>query len=435
MKVNKTSKVLLSIILGFLFFIALKIHNSPIYIVVGLLIISFLFTNLFKTPEFLLVLCLSAFIPLFYTFGYLKIENLNFAILTSLSIIALFLSIYQNKGVANLSNNILLSVSSVFIIFFVGILNGNLVLNLKMLIQFFVYGFLPILIASISLKSTNQIYLLLERIIYFNFVFLISFILLYIFSTYSIFKWKIESSIGLSFFCLFNIIIILLYRPRSLFMLFSLFLSIILIIILFQRSFIFALLMLSFWIIINRGNLNNKLKILLLTCLLIFVIAPIIIPKARLIKIEQTKSFTKHEKLSSLKINENLESISIRLYLWDTAIKHTINNSIFLGNGFGRFEELTGFEYPHNLLIDIFFCTGLLGLLMFFIFCTSFLILITDNKIFRKSYEFIILTGSIGAVFTVLMFSGGFNKSSFYLFIFLIGFSLIYKRLYIKNLL
>ena len=116
--------------------------------------------------------------------------------------------------------------------------------------------------------------------------------------------------------------------------------------------------MLSFWMSLNRGNLNKKLKILLLTCSLVFIVVPIIIPKARLKKLEQAESFTKHKKLSDLKDNESLGSIAIRLYLWDTAIKYTIDNSIIFGNGFGKFEELTGFEYPHNLLIDIFFCTG-----------------------------------------------------------------------------
>jgi hypothetical protein len=68
----------------------------------------------------------------------------------------------------------------------------------------------------------------------------------------------------------------------------------------------------------------------------------------------------------------SMDSIGIRLSLWSTAIETTVKNHLFFGSGFNTFQDVIGvheykdslraYRHPHNLLVDLFFSTGMAGL-------------------------------------------------------------------------
>jgi len=434
MKATISHKSLIVYTLSILLFGVFYIHQKQLYLASGFLFLLFFSIWLLYKPEIVLYLYLSSFLPLLYTFGYLGIDNLNFLIISVIASVSLLLSIYKYKKPPHISKNNFLCIALIFGIISFGLLNDSLGESFLISIRFIVYTILPLIITSFIIKK-DQLIQLIDKAIIFNSIITISIILLYIFNSYAIFKWKIESTIGLSFFCLISISLIVLRKARSFYHRLVLVLSIGLIVILFQRAFILSVGLMIIWMIISRGSLNNKLKTLIIIGIASLLAVPLIIPDARLEKIRQTEVLTKNIKnLDDLKNKEELGSIGDRLYLWDFSIKYTLKNSPWVGNGFGEFKNVSIFEYPHNLVIDIFFCTGILGTFVFFLFVVIVIYLLSENKIFRKSYEYSALIGILGSFLTVLLFSGGFNKSSFYLFIYLIGFSLHFKKLHVNYL-
>lgn len=68
----------------------------------------------------------------------------------------------------------------------------------------------------------------------------------------------------------------------------------------------------------------------------------------------------------------SMDTIGIRLSLWSTAIATTVKSHLFFGSGFNTFQDIIGvheykgslraYRHPHNILVDLFFSTGVAGL-------------------------------------------------------------------------
>ena len=131
-------------------------------------------------------------------------------------------------------------------------------------------------------------------------------------------------------------------------------------------------------------------------------------------KLEKTMSFV--EKLSQnkdilrAKENEDLGTIGYRIVKIVAAFGK-IKEKPYFGNGLGTFSNLAEYKYPHNIIVEFLYSTGLAGLFIF-LFCAA--------KIFFKAHSsikkignakfknmFLVANSFVVLCFVILQFSGG----------------------------
>jgi O-antigen ligase len=98
-------------------------------------------------------------------------------------------------------------------------------------------------------------------------------------------------------------------------------------------------------------------------------------------------------------------SMPVRLETWSTLIQITANEHVWLGHGINNTKELlvdTGLPVliAHNLIVDVFVSTGIIGTMMFVALCFGLLrILIhvnhTDNTAIQTGLSGLVMFGII----------------------------------------
>ena len=84
-------------------------------------------------------------------------------------------------------------------------------------------------------------------------------------------------------------------------------------------------------------------------------------------------------------------NFSERLYFWQLTIPCIINNPF--GNGLGNFNDLIGFDYPHNLFIHLAFSVGVIFSIIFTFIIIFFILLPFFES--KKLNSFYLLFSSI----------------------------------------
>ena len=226
------------------------------------------------------------------------------------------------------------------------------------------------------------------------------------------FLYGLENPIGMSYFIITNMLLLLFVVPPSnkIFKIFVIILSVLITLLLGQRSFLVGMIFLG---AIYFFKLYSSLKIKFgVLCGVVIVVSAFALYYEGIdnYKLNYFSTFlsdpmyylNKVQYVSFEAAHEQLGTIGSRFYMWYLAV--TSANPL-IGNGLGDFYTLTGdiAKYPHNIFVEFYFLFGIGGLfasILFFYKSLKYAI-----RTLSKVHIFRFVNSDIIIMFPILMFS------------------------------
>ena len=207
-------------------------------------------------------------------------------------------------------------------------------------------------------------------------------------------------------------------EKRKIFIYATIILAFIYVMITFQRSFILAIAGALSYFVVSKYKIGLKMVAVVVVVAAVFTVAlsniSMFLNEHQISKLEKTMSLV--EKLSQnkdilrAKENEDLGTIGYRIVKIVAAFGK-IKEKPYFGNGLGTFSNLAEYKYPHNIIVEILYSTGLVGLCVF-LFCAMRVFFKSHSAIKKvkdeKLKNSLMITNSfIVLCFVILQFSGG----------------------------
>ena len=433
--VSDEVKLLISLVFSAIFGVTLIGGNVALYAVTSLIAVFFLVVIVILKPYLFLAVFFAVSYPVSQTVGKLEVNNLGILFLLMLSLLA-FLFIFQRKNFAVDKRRIAVFSSFYVIVAVVvfGVVSGFLHSgndSLEILVKFFVFGVIPASFLIVMPLNKENMLSLLELSYYLNFIIFVGFSFAYWFfkllnpSGFDGFFYGFDNPIGTSLFLMQFVLVSLLFsifrqisQKRRIFIYATVALAFLYVMITFQRSFILAIAGASGYFVVSKYKIGLKMVAVALVAAAVFAVAlsnlSMFLNVHQISKLEKTMSFV--EKLSQnkdilrAKENEDLGTIGYRIVKIVAAFGK-IKEKPYFGNGLGTFSNLAEYKYPHNIIVEFLYSTGLAGLFIF-LFCAA--------KIFFKAHSsikkignakfknmFLVANSFVVLCFVILQFSGG----------------------------
>ena len=433
--VSDEVKLLISLVFSAIFGVTLIGGNVALYAVTSLIAVFFLVVVVILKPYLFLAVFFAVSYPVSQTVGKLEVNNLGILFLLMLSLLA-FLFIFQRKNFAVDKRRIAVFSSFYAIVAVVvfGVVSGFLHSgndSLEILVKFFVFGVIPASFLIVMPLNKENMLSLLELSYYLNFIIFVGFSFAYWFfkllnpSGFDGFFYGFDNPIGTSLFLMQFVLVSLLFsifrqisQKRRIFIYATVALAFLYVMITFQRSFILAIAGASGYFVVSKYKIGLKMVAVALVAAAVFAVAlsnlSMFLNVHQISKLEKTMSFV--EKLSQnkdilrAKENEDLGTIGYRIVKIVAAFGK-IKEKPYFGNGLGTFSNLAEYKYPHNIIVEFLYSTGLAGLFIF-LFCAA--------KIFFKAHSsikkignakfknmFLVANSFVVLCFVILQFSGG----------------------------
>ena len=433
--VSDEVKLLISLVFSAIFGVTLIGGNVALYAVTSLIAVFFLVVVVILKPYLFLAVFFAVSYPVSQTVGKLEVNNLGILFLLMLSLLA-FLFIFQRKNFAVDKRRIAVFSSFYVIVAVVvfGVVSGFLHSgndSLEILVKFFVFGVIPASFLVVMPLNKENMLSLLELSYYLNFIIFVGFSFAYWFfrllnpSGFDGFFYGFDNPIGTSLFLMQFVLVSLLFsifreisQKRRIFIYATVVLAFLYVMITFQRSFILAIAGASGYFVVSKYKIGLKMVAVALVAAAVFAVAlsniSMLLNEHQISKLEKTMSFV--EKLSQnkdilrAKENEDLGTIGYRIVKIVAAFGK-IKEKPYFGNGLGTFSNLAEYKYPHNIIVEFLYSTGLAGLCIF-LFCAA--------KIFFKAHSsikkignakfknmFLVANSFVVLCFVILQFSGG----------------------------
>ena len=397
-------------------FLSFILDHPIVYLFLGLVMLGVYLYKITKAPANVLSLSLLAGHPFSYTLANTNIPLLSASTIIVLNIFALV--IYFMRG-----GHLKLSTSKVYVLvglFFLFVLlvikwvqaDYSLV-GFEMLYYFIGFGLLSNIIILFVIKDLRDIIgnFKITLIIFASYILAIFYIFIYK-SDPKNFLYGLENPIGMSYFIITNMLLLLFVVPPSnkIFKIFVIILSVLITLLLGQRSFLVGMIFLG---AIYFFKLYSSLKIKFgVLCGVVIVVSAFALYYEGIdnYKLNYFSTFlsdpmyylNKVQYVSFEAAHEQLGTIGSRFYMWYLAV--TSANPL-IGNGLGDFYTLTGdiAKYPHNIFVEFYFLFGIGGLfasILFFYKSLKYAI-----RTLSKVHIFRFVNSDIIIMFPILMFS------------------------------
>lgn len=429
---KKIIEIALIITFAIITYLSIVINAKILFVLLGVLVFLFLLTKIITTPASILSLLFLINHPISLTLGQTGIPFLGASAVLLINLIAI--GIWFSKNIsARLCQKDIQS--------FVWLLLFGFLLIVKWMLSSFshdgfqqVYNFwgfciIPYMVLLYVLKRKEDYDLSISLAQKFFIAYLIAFLLLYLLKPdfHEIIN-EVDNPISLSFLFLSNGLIALfsdVYKNR-LIKYVVLLLTLFMMIVIGQRSYLFAcflFLVLMFF----KSNLNCKKKFLiLLVSILGACVAISYLPEDMGYKFNYLISFIKDIDyyLSMIptygsELHEQIGTIGTRLYLWYEALTSA---NFWTGNSLGSFVSLTGYNYPHNIILEFYYSFGFFGCCIFLIYIVNVFKCVLSKQIIYSQigYTSVILF----VLFVVLQFSSSISG----MFVFFILYYFVQRR-------
>ena len=375
-------------------FLSFILDNPIVYLFLGLVMLGVYLYKITKAPANVLSLSLLAGHPFSYTLANTNIPLLSASTIIVLNIFALV--IYFMRG-----GHLKLSTSKVYVLvglFFLFVLlvikwvqaDYSLV-GFEMLYYFIGFGLLSNIIILFVIKDLRDIIgnFKITLIIFASYILAIFYIFIYK-SDPKNFLYGLENPIGMSYFIITNMLLLLFVVPPSN-KIFKIFVIILSVLIKLYSAFKIkfgvlcgVVIVVSAFALYYEGIDNYKLN---------YFSTFLSDPMYYLNKVQYVSFEAAHEQLGT---------IGSRFYMWYLAV--TSANPL-IGNGLGDFYTLTGdiAKYPHNIFVEFYFLFGIGGLfasILFFYKSLKYAI-----RTLSKVHIFRFVNSDIIIMFPILMFS------------------------------
>lgn len=428
-------KLLVSLAFSLLFGLTLIGGNIALYAITSLVSVFFLVLIVVLKPYLFLAVFFAVSYPVSQTIGKLEVDNLGILFLLALSLLALVF-IIQRKNFSVDQRKIVLFSSFYVIVAVVlfGSVSGFLHSghdSLEILVKFFVFGVIPMSFLLVMPLNKENMLSLLELGYYLNFIIFMGFSIAYWFfrllnpASFDNFFYGYDNPIGTSLFMSeFSLVsfVFLIFEKvshkRKIFIYLTIMLATVYVLLTFQRSFILAIAVALIYFIISKYKISFKMIAVFSVFVVIFALAltniSMFLNVRQLSKLEKTISFV--EKLSQNKDvfrsqeNKDLGTIGYRIVTILAAVGK-IKEHPYFGNGLGTFSNFADYKYPHNIIVEFLYSTGLVGLCVFLFFIGR--IFASSHFMIKKMPEgklkniFLVTNSFIVLSFVILQFSGG----------------------------
>ena len=428
-------KMLISLILSLMFGVSLIAGNVALYAVTALISVFFLVFIVILKPYLFLAVFFTVSYPVSQTIGKLEVDNLGILFLLMLSLLSVVFIIQRKNFVFDKRKIFLFS--SFYLIVAVVVFGAALGFirsgndSLEILVKFFVFGVIPAFFLVVMPLNKENMLSLLELSYYLNLTVFIGFSFAYWFfrilnpSNFDMFFLTFDNPIGTSLFLMQFVLVSFLFtifgkvsEKRNVFIYSTVFLAFAYVMITFQRSFILAIAGALSYFVVSKYKIGLKMIGIVVVAAAVFTVAlsniSMFLNEHQISKMEKTISLV--EKLSQnkdilrAKENEDLGTIGYRIVKIVAAFGK-IKEKPYFGNGLGTFSNLAEYKYPHNIIVEFLYSTGLAGLFIF-LFCAA--------KIFFKAHSsikkignakfknmFLVANSFVVLCFVILQFSGG----------------------------
>ena len=428
-------KMLISLILSLMFGVSLIAGNVALYAVTALISVFFLVFIVILKPYLFLAVFFTVSYPVSQTIGKLEVDNLGILFLLMLSLLSVVFIIQRKNFVFDKRKIFLFS--SFYLIVAVVVFGAALGFirsgndSLEILVKFFVFGVIPAFFLVVMPLNKENMLSLLELSYYLNLTVFIGFSFAYWFfrilnpSNFDMFFLTFDNPIGTSLFLMQFVLVSFLFtifgkvsEKRNVFIYSTVFLAFAYVMITFQRSFILAIAGALSYFVVSKYKIGLKMISIVVVAAAVFTVAlsniSMFLNEHQISKMEKTISLV--EKLSQnkdilrAKENEDLGTIGYRIVKIVAAFGK-IKEKPYFGNGLGTFSNFAEYKYPHNIIVEILYSTGIIGLCVF-LFCAvriffkshSAIKKIKDNKL---KNSLLITNSFIVLCFVILQFSGG----------------------------
>lgn len=413
-------------------YLSIVINNRLLFLLLGVFVLLFFLVKIITAPASILSFLFLINHPLSLTLGQTDIPFLSASAILLINLIALVVWFRKNISTKLYSKEMHS---------FLWLLLFGLLLIFKWMLSSFsqdgfqhVYSFwgfcvIPYMVLLYVLKKKEDYDSSISLAQKFFIAYLIAFFLLYIREpNFHEIVNEVDNPISLSFLFLSNGLIALfsdVYKNR-LIKYTVLLLTLFMLIVIGQRSYLIA----SFLFIVLmffKSNLNFKKKFLILLMSILGVcVAVSYLPEDMGYKFNFLISFIKDidyyiSMVSSYgaDMHDQIGTIGTRLYLWYEALSSA---NFWIGNSLGSFMSLTGYSYPHNIVLEFYYTFGILGCFLFLKYTSSvFKNALSKQTIYSQiGYTSIILF----VLFIVLQFSSSISG----LFVYFILYSFVLRK-------
>lgn len=428
-------KLLISLSLSVMFGVSLIGGNVALYALTSLVAVFFIVSIVILKPYLFLAVFFAVSYPISLTIGKIEIDNLGILFLLMISLLA-FVFIIQRKSFALDKRKIALFSPFYMIIAVIvfGAVSGFLHSgndSLEILVKFFVFGVIPASFLLVIPLNKENVLSLLELSYYMNLIIFMGFSIAYWFfrilnpAGFDDFFYGFDNPIGTSLFMTEFVLVSFLFtifgkisEKRKIFIYATIILAFIYVMITFQRSFILAIAGALSYFVVSKYKIGLKMVAVVVVVAAVFTVAlsniSMFLNEHQISKLEKTMSLV--EKLSQnkdilrAKENEDLGTIGYRIVKIVAAFGK-IKEKPYFGNGLGTFSNLAEYKYPHNIIVEILYSTGLVGLCVF-LFCAMRVFFKSHSAIKKvkdeKLKNSLMITNSfIVLCFVILQFSGG----------------------------
>lgn len=427
-------KLLIALMFSVVFMLPL-VGGNIFYVITALCMALFLVTVVIFRPHLFLSVFFAIAYPVSQTVGRLEVDNLGISFLLMLSLLAL-LFIVQRKQFAFDKNRILLF--SYFYVIVAVVVFGSVMGflysgndSLEILVKFFVFGVIPAFFLTVIPWDKENILSILELCYYLCLVIFLGFSFAYWFfrilnpGSFETFFYTFDNPIGTSLFMMQFILVSFVFsmfgnvsHKRKIFIYSTIGLAFFYVMVTFQRSFILAIASALTYFIVSKYRIGFKMVALALVISAFFAVAlsniSMFLSDYQVSKLEKTLSLveklSKNKDILRAKENEDLGTIGYRIVKIVAAFGK-IKEKPYFGNGLGTFSNFAEYKYPHNIIVEFLYSTGLVGFVLF-IFCAVKLFLqshlgirkIKDEKL--KNALLIVNSFNVLCI-VILQFSGG----------------------------
>lgn len=418
-------------------YLSIVIDNKTLFILLGIIVFLFFLIKIITTPASILTFLFLINHPFSLTFGQTEVPFLGAGAILLINLIALGVWLRKNTSIQLYSNDFhsfvwLLLFGLLFI--YKWILSSCSLDGFQHVYSFWGFGIIPYTVLLFVLKKEENYNLSISLAQKFFCSYLIAFFMLYISEPdfHEIIN-KVDNPISLSFLFLSNGLIALfsnVYKNR-LIKYAVLLLTLFMLIVIGQRSYLIA----SFLFIVLmffKSNLNLKKKLLILFISIFVVSVSIYYFSDRMLPDDMGYKF--NFLMSFLKdidyyismipsygsdLHDEIGTIGTRLYLWYEALRSA---NFWIGNSLGSFISLTGYSYPHNIILEFYYTFGFIGCCMFLVYIVNvFKCALSKQIIYSQiGYTSVILF----VLFIVLQFSSSISG----LFVYFILYFFVLKR-------
>lgn len=421
--------------------ISFLINSTPLFFVLGFCVCAYFFYKINKAPTNVLSLFFLVYHPITLTLGQTGIPFLGAFAIVVLYVLVFIRLIKNSKILRNSTCTLTKDNIYLFILFILMIIKWCMSNfsedGFQHIYQFLFFGIIPYVSINFMRIDNDVINdnIELSQKIYTSY--LISFIILFLCSSNFIEKMNsIENPIGISFFFISNgLLSFKYYSSNKLLVLINFGLSLFFVIVLGQRAFLLALILCS--VVVFFKSRLSKFNKLLILCLLVIIAFKVVdaLPEDLGYKFNYLTEFINNfsSYVASIKyygdtINNEIGTIGTRLYLWYVAIMET--NFIF-GKPLGSFITLTGYSYPHNIILEFYYLFGIVGLLGILYFIYKSISLALNKKSDRLKIQY--FSFNILVLIIILNFSSSISGSFINLLIYYKLLNIHFKYPYENN--